>query len=369
MRNVFRCFAILLPLVIASVSRAQDSTEVEEIRSAVYESLRRSMELSAQLEEDLYRILPSVAGWSCHRAVADPSTMPGAIAAIPTLHLECGNNDEQSLRVVLSLDRSSADIYCQLIEQTILGIADGRVKPDLFRFFSTDNWQVMRSAIDLKGCSLGVLSFVAQGERSQAAIDAGPSSIDHFGEAMLALDVSGILMSDTFAQQQRAIDDFVSGLMVQSSILARMIPLPAGSSTDIITSVPSNKIDTMELPQMMALAFGPSASATLEFNGCRLLVELSASELAIDEAKRTGGRWARSGGTDGEVQSVYIRRNTDRFVGRERVDGTGIETLVDSQVIVRVVITGAHPCESNPNIVERLFRDIMSNDLSVFGNQ
>jgi hypothetical protein len=87
----------------------------------------------------------------------------------------------------------------------------------------------------------------------------------------------------------------------------------------------------------------------------------------IEEAMRTSGRWARSGGTYGEVKNAYMRRSTERFVGQERVVGTGIEAFVDNQVIVRVVMPGNNPCESDPDIVARLFREIITNDLSTFG--
>ena len=366
MKNIFKVILNIGFLVSGSISHAQDETESYALRNTVTEVWRKASELSSQLEEDLFREMPKISGWSCSRDSAASPSMFGAIEAIPVLRLVC-EHPEQSMRVTLILDPSSAKLQCEVIQNRRSGIANGHVNPDLFRFFSSSDWQIMRGSVDLNGCSSGVLAFIAGGGRSQAEIDAGPSSIDRLGEGMLAFGVAEVLGSETFSQQQILLKDFVDGLEIQSRYLARMIPLPADSPSDIVKAVPSSEPTPWDLPLPSILTFAPSASATLEISDCRVIVKLSASEVTIEEAMRTGGRWARPGGTDGEVKYAYIRRNTERFVGRESVDGTGIEAFVDNRVIVRVVIPGANPCESDPDIVARLFRDIMTNDFSSFG--
>ncbi len=365
-RNDFKVICSIVLVVFASLSHAQNERETYQLRGVVTEAWRSASDLSSQLEEDLSREMPMISGWSCNSDMTERSSMPGAVEAIPVLILLC-EHPEQAMRVTLILDPSSAKLQCEVIESTKSGIANERVKPDLYQFFSSGDWDIMRGSVDLKGCAFGVLALTALGGRSQAEIDAGPSSIDRLAEGMLAFDVAEVLGSETFAQQQILLKDFVDGLEIQARYLARMIPLPADSPSDIVKAVPSSEPTPWDLPLPSILAFAPFASATLEVGDCRVIVELSASEVTIEQAMRTDGRWARPGGTDGEVNYAFIRRNTERFVGRERVDGTGIEAFVDSRVIVRVVIPGATPCESDPDIVARLFRDIMTNDLSTFG--
>ncbi|WP_022703501.1 hypothetical protein [Pseudorhodobacter ferrugineus] len=366
MRNIFTVVYNIVLIFSASLSHAQDKTEVYQLRTEVTDAWRTASDLSSRLEEDLSQKMPSVSGWFCTPDMTLPSSMSGAIEAIPTLSLVC-EHVEQEMRVTFFLDPTSARLQCEAIENKKSGIANGRVKSDAFRFFEAGDWHIMRSGVDIQGCSSGILAFVAKGDRSQAAIDMGLSAIDQFGEAMLAFDAAEIFGSETFAEQQSALIRFVDGLEIQAHYLARMIPLPTDSPLDIVKSAPSSERTPWDLPMPSILTSAPSASATLELKDCRVIVELSASEVMIEEAMRTSGRWASPGGTDGEVKNVYMRRNTERFVGRERIDGTGIEAFVDNRVIVRVVIPGAPPCESAPDIVARLFREIITNDLSTFG--
>jgi hypothetical protein len=112
----------------------------------------------------------------------------------------------------------------------------------------------------------------------------------------------------------------------------------------------------------MLLGASPIASADLKIGDCFLHVEMSASPITIHEAKTTSFRWARRGGKDGIVRGAFIRRNTERFVGLEQVDGTGLKVLLDDVVLVRINIQGNHICDSNPEIVSWLFDEIIEDD-------
>lgn len=366
MRNIFTVVCNIVLIFSASLSHAQDETAAYQLRGVVAEAWRTASDLSSLLEEDLSQKMLAIPGWSCAPDFTAPPSMSGAIEAIPALSLLC-EHVEQEMRVTFFLDPSSAKLQCEVIENKKSGIANGRVKSDAFRFFESGDWHIMRSGVDIQGCSSGILAFVAKGGRSQAAIDMGLSAIDQFGEAMLAFDAAEIVGSETFSEQQSALMRFVDSLEIQARYLARMIPLPTDGPLDTVKSVPSSERTPWDLPLPLILTYAPSASTTLELKDCRVIVELSASEVMIEEAMRTSGRWARPGGTDGEVKYAYMRRNTERFVGRERIDGTGIEAFVDNRIIVRVVIPGANPCDSDPDIVARLFREILTNDFSTFG--
>ena len=118
---------------------------------------------------------------------------------------------------------------------------------------------------------------------------------------------------------------------------------------------------------MLSLHSAPTAAATLDFNGCRVMVDLSASEPRIREATDTGMKWAQPKGRDGTIFGAFRQLNTERLVGLESLSGTGIEALVDGRMIVRVVIPGQHPCQNEPDIVARLFDEILEHDFSGFG--
>lgn len=358
--NIKKCLIISLSAFVIGLTTAiyaQERVDAYDVASA----LREVSELSSQLGEDLSELIPALDGWSCQTDLQSADQLTSALRVIPRVLLLC-TQAEQSLRAVFTLDPSTAAVYCHGIEHDKAGIADGRAKPDLFRFFVSDTWNVARRGTGLNGCSQDVLAFQASGSNSQSAIDAGPAMIDAFGQAVLGIDIDELASSDQFFDHQAALQSFVDVLKVQSAFLAAIIPLPEGFEPDEISMVPSDRPDYLRPPLQMELAFAPAASATLDVNGCRISIALTASETAIREARS----WARSGGIDGDTYGAFIRRNTARFVGRERVDGTGIEVFVDGRIIVKVGIPGARPCQSDPNIVPDLFATIIANDFSDF---
>lgn len=366
MRKFVKALIILTTLVMASASYAQEQVKIYDFKEEVTEALREASDLASILEEDLLQLIPKIKGWSCEQDLHVSRSISGALAAVPTISMLC-QQGEQSLQVSVTLDPSAAKVNCQYVEQIKVGIADGRVKPALFRFFDTDGWLIMRTSRDLMGCYKGVLALNVLGPGNQAALDAGPSFIDGFAEEMLQIDINELLNLDTFLLQQNALQIFVGGLRTQSEYLAAILPLPDDTAENLVIRIPPITISGFGLPLLMELAAGPAARATFEINGCSIHVELSASNVSIREAINTGQKWARPGGTDGKISHAYRRRNTDRFVGQERVDGTSIEAFVDASVIVRVVIPGADRCESEPAVVARLFSEILASDFSIFG--
>lgn len=368
MRVTIITITSLLAIVWAVALAAQEEN-TSDIRAEIITALHEISAISPTLENGMAELIPSkVLGWTCQRQEKHANAASRGLDAIPKVNFVC-EHAEQSLNLTISLDPSTAAIFCRGIDIKKSGIANGRVKPDLYRFFENETWRIQRGSVDITGCAGGALALTARGSRSQAAIDRGPESIDAFAEAMLKSNTSKLLNAAEFAAQQAALNNLVELLNIQSQFLADMIPSPPEATKE--TKLPS----MMGLPEHLRpslpifLGWSPTASADLNVEGCRIHIELSASRLALHEARNTGLKWGRKGGADGSISHAYMRRNTERFVGHERVNGTGIELVVDDRVIVRVVIPGAEICENDPTIVRRLVDEILAHDLSGFGTQ
>ena len=366
MQNVIKTIGIIFALAVGPIVNAQSNLGPYDARDETTQALRSASDLSQQLEDELLTRFPAIDGWDCTPDMQTESRLPRVLQAMPHLFLVCAHA-EQALQLTLSVHPYFAELFCTVIEQRKVGIRDGSVNPAVFRFFEEDNWRLMRASVDLQGCSHGILALNATGSRSQAAIDAGPAMIDAFGEAILDMDVADLVSSDALSLQQDALEELVASLRRQSNFLADMIPLPDNTGRDVVRTAPSMPEDAIQIPLLLALHSAPSASATLDFDGCRVVVDLSASEPRIREATDTGIRWARPKGRDGMVFGAFRQLNKERFIGLESLSGTGIEALVDGRMIVRVVIPGGHPCQSEPDIIARLFAEILRNDFSDFG--
>lgn len=365
MQNVIKTIGIIFALAVAPIVNAQSNLGAYDAREETTQALQNASDLSQQIEDELLKRVPAMDGWDCTPDTRTEARMPRVLQAIPLLFLVCAHS-EQTLQLTLYVHPSFAELFCTVIEQRQVGIRDGSVNPAAFRFFEEDNWRLMRASVDLQGCSHGILALNATGSRSQAAIDAGPDMIDAFGEAILDMDVADLVSSDTLSLQQDALEEFVASLRRQSNFLADMIPLPDNVARDMVRTAPSRPEDAIQIPLLLELHSAPGASATLDFAGCRIMVDLSASDPRIREAVETGSRYARPG-RDGAIAGTFIRHNTERYVGKEEVSGSGIEALVDGRMIVRVVIPGGRPCQSEPDIIARLFAEILRNDFSDFG--
>ncbi len=154
-------------------------------------------------------------------------------------------------------------------------------------------------------------------------------------------------------------------LDAQSHFMAKVIPAPPGATREVTLPSMEQLPEDLPMSRFVSLLGSPSAHGDLEVEGCQLVTDLSASPYALYEAREVH-RWGRLHGKDGEVHNAFIRRNAERIVGDERVDGTGIEAVVDDNVVVRMVIPGNYPCDSDPEIVQRLFDEVLASDLSVF---
>jgi len=360
-----RTVVAALPFVLwASFSLAQDAAGAVDLQREVETARAEATAAAGALHDELMALIPSVPGWTCRDQERREGVIGTTLDPIPFVALIC-EHPEQSLDVTLMLDLTSATLQCRSITSKQRGIANGRIVPDLFRFFEGGAWRVMRSAVDLDGCAAGLVALRAQGSLSEEAIARGPAAIDAFAEAVLGSDPGPLLTAAEASGQAAALDRLMSFLNAQSRLMAELIPSPPGATRDVTLPSMEELPEDLRLPVPTILAGSPSAAADLEADGCRVHIELSASPVALYEATETS-RWGRPGGEDGSGEYAHIRRNTDRFVGQERKDGTGIEVLVDGAVIVRVVIPGNEPCENDPEIVPRLFEEILEHDLSAF---
>lgn len=346
--------ATILLLTWTDVAIAQETSVATDLQRDLQAAKAAVTTSAEELHASLIALVPSVPGWSCKEEEERDDT--AWLNPIPNAHFNCTHN-EQSLRLSLLLDPTSASVVCTSIANNQQGITEGRIVPDLFRFFDGDQWQILRGSVDLKGCASNAVALTAQGNRSEAAIARGPDSIDAFAEAFLTTDPSD-LIAETPDHTEK-LSKLLNLLDAQSRLLADHIPSPQEAIREV--RLPSQAA-VSGLPSPMILGFSPAATADLDIGGCSLHVELSSSPITIREAQTTGGRWATPRGEDGEVRGAFINRNTDRLIGRERVDGTGIEALVDQAIVVRVVIPGNHVCDGDPEIVQRLFEEILASD-------
>jgi len=340
---------------------AQENKIVVASRSEVSAAANEVAALASVLEENLLARIPVAEGWVCERSYQEEASRVAALRAVPMVLLKCSKG-HQVLSANFVLEASHSKLLCDVIELKQMGIADGRVKPDLFRFFGNDTWSLMRVSVDLQGCYRDVLAFWASGSRDQYSLDAGFDLVDKFGEAIVELTIADIAKSETYAQHQDAMQRFVVLLKAQSDALANIIPSQGTNKKQEIRQHPSVSASQGSTILTIDLAVSPAASTTLNIDGCSVLIDLIAGELPIREKN-----WIGAGGADGRKTGAYLRINTDRFDGRERLDGTGIEVLADGRVVVRVIVSGGKPCESNPDIVRELFDQISQNDFSAFG--
>ncbi|WP_457651041.1 hypothetical protein [Profundibacter sp.] len=244
-------------------------------------------------------------------------------------------------------------------------IAEGKVKPDLFQFFINDTWKIQHASV-ITGCAKNGLAFTAHGDRSEQALARGPAVINQFLEALVLSDVSSILNEADASAQVERLNHLTDLLFKQSWNMVKIIPTPSEAEVTIMRPVSQEIRGKIIVPLLLELGAAPAVTANITTKDCKVMVTLSAGPNSLLEAKTTGQRWARIGGVDGHIDGVFLRRNTDRFVGQERVDGTGIDALVDDSVLVRVIIPGNKPCVDDPKIVQTLFDQIISHDLSVF---
>ncbi len=341
-------------LAYTGIATAQETARAADLQRDVEIAKAEATALAQELHADLVALVPSVPGWNCQEAERRADAT--ALDEIPIARFNC-EHIEQSLSLTLLLDSSTARVLCQKIASDQQGIADGRFKPDLLHFFEGGGWQIVRAFVDLRGCAANAVALMADGNRSEAATAMGPAAIDAFAEGFFGSDPAALAAKAS--AHVAALNHLLALLDSQSRLLADLIPtLPDATRKVRLPSAAA----ALGLPLPATLSASPSATATLNVEGCSLYVEISASPVAIHEARTTGLRWATPRGEDGMVNGAFIRRNTDRFVGLERVDGTGIEVLLDDVVLVRVIIPGNHICDSDLEIVSRLFEEIIADN-------
>lgn len=343
-------------LVWANASLAQDEPRTESLQSKVDEARAAVKTVTQEIKADLFSLVPSALGWTCGEANR-PSTSD-IFELIPTVHLYC-EHEEQSLNAYLLVDQSTSALFCRSIARDQKAVEEGRISPEVFRFFEGGTWQVKRSGVSLQGCASNVLAFSADGDRSEASIANGPASLDAFAQALLSSRPEAFVARAS--QHANAVNELMLLLDAQSSRFADMIETSLSADVKIVR--PSDALRMgMNLP--MALGFSPSASANVEIDGCKLIIEVSASPLGLHEAKNSGVRWASPRSIDGTVRGAFVTRNSERLKGHERQSGTSIEVLVDDLVLLRVVTPGGRICARDPDIVRRTFEEIMTKNPS-----
>lgn len=354
MNQFYLAVAMLSLLGWTGISNAQETVRAADLRRDVEVARVDATAAAHELRAGLVDLVPLVPGWTCHEEERREETT--ALDPIPFARVDC-EHAEQSLRLTLMLDPSSARAICQSIATQKLGIADGRIAPDRFRFFEGGGWQILRASVDLSGCAAGTVALKASGNRSDTAFARGPDVIDVFAEAILASDPSAL--EAKASAHAAALERLLEPLEAQARLLADLIP-KLSKGTRVFTMPFSD--GPIEVPVPIMLSESPGATATMRVEGCALFVEVTSSPVRINAPRASGLPWPKPGGKDGLVRGDFILRNTDGFVGFERVDGTGIEALVDNAVLVRVVIPGNHVCKAAPGIVRRLFEEILAND-------
>lgn len=356
--------SLLPPLFLAGSSHAQDGGPAAGLRRDLATAHAEAVVASEAMHDALAALVPSARGWTCKEEKERADARATWMAALPTLGMRC-ENAGQSLDVVLVLDPSVAAVICRDIDSTRKGIEQGRVVPDLFRFFEAGAWQAMRAGPDLKGCASESVAVMGSGGRTEEALARGPAAVDAFAEALLAADPGPLLASAEAVGLEAALTRLMERLDAQSRRMAEIVPAPRGATRAMVLPSMEQLPQDLRLPRAAILASSPAANVDIAVKECRLLIELSASPVVLHEAIEARGL-GRSHRMDGEVHGAFIRLNADRVVGEARVDGTGIEAVVDGSVLVKVVSPGNRPCVSDPGIARRFFDEILANDLGVF---
>lgn len=352
----------VLLLAETGSARSQQTVDALDLQREVLDAHEKSVAASKALHGDLVALVPSVTGWSCEEAEGRQDARGRWMTAIPSVEIRC-KHKEHSLDISLILDASAASLICRDIVTTQREIAEGRTKPNLFRFFQGVSWQVMRAGVDIKGCVKGSVALWAHGDRSEHHSDVGV--IDDFAQALLNADPDPLTRAAEGVGMEAALTRLMDRLNAQSRLMAEILPAPPGAERKVLLPAMESLPEADRLPRPLILSGSPSASVTIESGGCGIMLQMSGSPNALHEAMELEG-WGRPRGKEGSINGAFIRRNAGRVIGREAVDGTGIKAVVDGSVVVRVDIAGNHTCEDDPAIVRRLFDEILENDLSVF---
>ncbi len=179
----------------------------------------------------------------------------------------------------------------------------------------------------------------------------GPAAVGAFVEALLGSDPSPILAATEVVGLEAALAWLMERLDAQSHFMAKVIPAPPGATREVTLPSMEQLPEDLPMSRFMSMLGSPSAHEDLEIEGCQLVTDLSASSYALYEAREVH-RWGQLHGKDGEVHNAFIRRNAERIVGDERVDGTGIEAVVDDNVVVRMC-PGSAPMRQTGAFYER----------------
>ena len=388
----------------ATMSSGQDATPAFATRTEVATATRDAAGLALQLEDQLRGSFPAIPGWVCEAPPESERQLTGPARALPIVTLAC-SKDARQIDMTLFIDKSMADYACQRFDVLKSQVADGRISAGLYRFFETGNWRLSLGGPSLKGCVPGALSIEVRWSNWDSETNAGEAISEEIAEAILAVDASELAASQLYSRQQAALRELLRQLETQTDALQSLLP---GIATRDISEIKDYEAEARrraregletEMPERIAVLYermadgwhnligrtpgqpgvlmstsiqdltrAPFVVAGLTTEHCTVSVQLSAGLRDPKMHSPTAAFATDLEGEDGAISGEYIIRKTERFVGRERVDGAKIEALFHDRLLVRIERIGRQDsCADQPQVVSEVFATITQNDLSAFG--
>lgn len=394
----------------ATVSFGQNTSAEYATRAEILELTNIAEELATQLELQLLDKFSEIPEWQCDTSRHSAWNTVGPTRAVPIADLAC-NKYSREIEIFLTLGVSSFDQSCRDIERAKALVANGRVRPGGHSFFESDDWKVKRRGVNLDGCAYGVLSMHARWTDQDLAVEAGPNLTAELALDIMTIDVTDLASSELFSEHQAVLQELLRSIGTQTDALQAILPGVTlreieevkARETDagrrlrndltvklegepeylesfyrrviegwyyIIGRSPGKEQTEIMLAPVHVLTTSPSVVAGLTTDPCAVVIQLSAGvrDPMVNSASDPDAFPSTIDGEDGEISGDYILRNTGRFVGRERIDGTKMEALFHGRLLVRVEFKGrTEVCEENPQVVRDVFERIAQNDLSEFG--
>lgn len=357
-------FSALAILAGAGPSAARDTPDAAALQRAVAAARDEAVAASRLVHDELAALVPSVPGWTCEEEKRPDHFLGKWSEVVPSVAMRCDYEGDWFL-INLVLDPRQAVAMCAVIASEQDRLKDPPASNSV-RFFEGGAWRLQRLGARLEGCAAESIVLISGGLASEESVARGPAAVDAFAEALLNSDPAPFLAAAEAAGLEAALARLMEHLDAQSRLMEAMLPDPPGARKTIWPMDPFAPPETPQRPHYAAILDSPGVTADITIGDCSPMVRISASPRAIDTAKVVILRRSPPGG--GLVEKPSITLNTGRVIGREMVDGTRAEALVDGRTVVSVSMSGNRPCESDPGIVRRLFDEIVANDLSVFGD-
>ena len=312
-----------------------------------------------QMITALESLVPELPEWNCAE-LEDESALASIRRHLPMVAMEC-RHESSSISLLIGFDPDYASTTCTRLRRDFSRQPD-RTTSGKGGFEISGVWVSERTGQTFLACSADQIFVLAKLEGAQSSVSGDKTAFDLFQKALLARDTSKV--QDLASESKKRLDEVFSMLDAETLELDRLLARP---DDWVITNSLLAQIEMLEqdpsfsLPALMRLAGYPTAGHTLSRGKCRIQMSLSASPEAMHDAALT---FAKPRIIDGVIGSFWRNRKTERLHGKEALDGSRYQMVVDKAVVLRIDATG--DCSRDDRVATSFYDAVKSEDLSRF---